>query len=137
MYKKKFQAWINKLLEEPHPSHSKAIKRNTLLAQLLINLYDGKLEDPFTRMPANNSLELCDKLLLHDEPNTNVKNNIVREIFNKELTLDELNHTSSDERTYISIRSLENGTTLFGYVAITIGQVGEDPIWLNSKGEKV
>ncbi|XP_060853463.1 uncharacterized protein LOC132931603 [Rhopalosiphum padi] len=132
------QAWINKLMENPHPNNFKAVKRNMYLAQLLIHLYDGKLRAPFTRMPSNKPLETFDELPLYGEPDTAlVEYNVTPEVFNRELPLDELNHISSDERTYIAVQSLDDGFTVFGYVAVTIGHVGTGPLWLNSRGETI
>ncbi|XP_003245476.1 uncharacterized protein LOC100569606 isoform X1 [Acyrthosiphon pisum] len=131
------QAWINKLMECPHPNNFKATKRNMYLAQLLIHLYDGKLRAPFTRMPSNRPLETFDELPFYGKPDTLRENNITPEVFNQELPLDELNYISSDERTYIAIQSLNDGFTVFGYVAVTIGHVCTDPMWLNSRGETI
>ncbi|KAF0761302.1 DUF4485 domain-containing protein, partial [Aphis craccivora] len=131
------QAWINKLMENPHPNNCKAIKRNMYLAQLIIHLYDGKLQAPFTRMPPNRPLEAFDELPFYGEPDTLMDYNVTPKLFNRELPLDELNHISSDERTYIAVQSLDEGFTIFGYVAVTIGHVGTGPLWLNSRGETI
>jgi len=122
-------------MENPHPNNLKAIKRNMYLAQLLIHLYDGKLQAPFTRMPSNRPLETFDELPFYGKPDTLMENNVTPEIFNRELPLDEFNYISSDERTYIAVQSLNDSFTVFGYVAVTIGHVGTDPLWLNSRGE--
>lgn len=123
-------------MEIPHPNHCKAVKRNTYLAQLLINLYDGKLQAPFTRMPSNRSLEeTFDELSFNEESETLLEHTVTPEVYNAELSLDELNHISSDGRTYIAIHSLDDGFTVFGYVAVTIGHVGAGPLWMNSQGE--
>ncbi|XP_003245477.1 uncharacterized protein LOC100569606 isoform X2 [Acyrthosiphon pisum] len=124
-------------MECPHPNNFKATKRNMYLAQLLIHLYDGKLRAPFTRMPSNRPLETFDELPFYGKPDTLRENNITPEVFNQELPLDELNYISSDERTYIAIQSLNDGFTVFGYVAVTIGHVCTDPMWLNSRGETI
>lgn len=42
------------------------------------------------------------------------------------------NIMSTDNRTYVAIRTLPNGG-LFGYIAVTVGD-GDDALWLNSKG---
>jgi len=122
-------------MESPHPNNFKATKRNMYLAQLLIHLYDGKLRAPFTRMPSNRPLETFDELPFYGKPDTLMENNVTPEVFNRELPLDELNYISLDERIYIAVQSLNNGFTVFGYVAITIGHACTDPQWLNSRGE--
>lgn len=40
---------------------------------------------------------------------------------------------STDNRTYVALRSLPNNGGVFGYLAVTIGNT-EDSKWLNSKG---
>jgi len=122
-------------MENPHPNNFKAIKRNMYLAQLLIHLYDGKLQAPFTQMPSIRPLETFDDLPFYGEPDTLMEHDPTPEVFNNELPLDELNHISSDERTYIAVQCLDDGFTVFGYVAVTIGHVGTGPLWLNSQGE--
>jgi len=86
-------------------------------------------------MPSNRPLETFDELPFYRNPDTHMENNVTPEVFNRELPLDELNYISSDERTYIAVQSLNDGFTLFGYVAVTIGNVCMDPLWLNSRGE--
>jgi len=127
-------------MEDPHPDNFKALKRNMYLARLIINLYEGKLQKPFTSLPTKNPIENFDDFPFHGEPretDKRVDDNITYEVLNKELPLDELNHMSSDGRTYIAVQSLSNGNTLFGYVAITIGNVGAGPLWVNSQGKTV
>lgn len=126
-------------MENPHPDTFKAIRRNTFLARLLMNMYDGKLQTPFTEMPTSNSLDKLNELLFGDDgDNERVEeDNVTYVVSNKELPLDELNHVSSDERTFIAIRSLADGHTLFGYVAVTLGHEGADPLWVNCRGETV
>jgi len=123
-------------MENPHPNNFKAIKRNMYLAQLLIHLYDGKLQAPFTRMPSDRPLETFDELPYYESlDNTLIENNVTPEVFNRELPLDELNYISLDERTYIAVQSLNDGFTITAYVAVTIGHAGTGPMWLNSRGE--
>lgn len=106
------------------------------LAQLLMNLTDGKLLKPFTEMPISEPFENYKDIEYPDEPKRTIKKQIVtHEISNRELPLDELNHVSSDERTYIAIQAMANGTTLFGYVAVTFGPTNTDPLWVNAQGE--
>jgi len=122
-------------MECPHPNNFTATKRNMYLAQLLIHLYDGKLRAPFTRMPSNRPLDTFDELPFYETPDTLRENYGTHEVFNRELPLDELNYISSDERTYIAVQGLNDGFTVFGYVAVTIGHACTDPLWLNSRGE--
>lgn len=109
------------------------------LAQLHVHLTDGKLLKPFTQMPTSDPFEDYKEIEYPGEPKREVKKVIVtHEISNRELPLDELNHVSTDERTYIAIQSLENGTTLFGYVAVTIGNNSDaSPLWVNAQGENM
>jgi len=86
-------------------------------------------------MPSNGPLETFDELPFYGKPDSLGENNGTPEVFNRELPLDELNYISSDERTYIAVQSLNDGFTVFGYVAVTIGHVCTDPLWLNSRGE--
>jgi len=71
------------------------------------------------------------------KPEKPTENGVAREAFDRELSLDELDHVSSDGRTYVAIRSIANGNTLIGYVAVTIGRVGAGPSWTNARGETV
>lgn len=123
-------------MEDPYPTYFKAMRRNIYLVQLLINLYDGKLQTPFTKMPTNKPLDIFGEFSFNRKPNKRMVDNITyKEPLNKELPLDEFNYISSNERTYIAIQSLTNGTTLIGYVAVTVGHNGADPLWINSQGE--
>ncbi|VVC27256.1 Domain of unknown function DUF4485 [Cinara cedri] len=129
-------AWIAKLTEDPHPTRVTAIKRNMYLAQLIINLTDRKLAKPFMKMPTSESLENYENIEYSREPKRQNKMEKTHEIFNREISLDELNHISSDERTYIAIQSIENGSTLFGYVAVSFGH-SASPLWVNAQGETI
>lgn len=55
---------------------------------------------------------------------------------NRILDLDEFEYASTDNRLYISIRTLPNDGGVFGYVAISIGEV-DDAQWVNSKGQPI
>lgn len=105
------------------------------LAQLLINLYDGRLLSPFTSMPTKRPLENLDEFWEESREPDRRASDVSGSESNKELPLDKFNHVSSDGRIYIAIQSLANG--LFGYLAVTIGNIGTDPLWVNSQGETV
>lgn len=127
--------WIGKILETPHPDVRLAMKRNMYLAQLILYLYDGKLKAPFTSVPADGPLATYDELPFYGgaPDGQRAGGTVAPETANRELPLDELNHVSSDGRTYVAVQSLCDGATLFGYVAVTIGHAGS--LWLNSRGE--
>lgn len=129
------QVWINKLLEAPHPHISLAMKRNMYMSKLVLDLYSCKLKAPFISMPPNKPLETFDEFPSYGGPDSQPEEIVAPEIVNRELPLDELNHVSTDERTYVAIQSLCNGATLFGYVAVTIGHADDGSLWLNSRGE--
>jgi len=86
-------------------------------------------------MPTSKPLEIFNDLPFRGKRNRRANDNITGPL-NKELPLDEFNGvSSSDERTYVAIQSLANGTSLIGYVAVTIGRIGAGPSWVNSRGE--
>lgn len=109
------------------------------LASLLTNLYDGRLQSPFTSMPADRWFEKDDLPFfeVNRKPEEPAENGVAREALDRELSLNEHDHVSSDGRTYVAIRSISNGNTLMGYVAVTIGRVGPGPSWTNAQGETV
>ncbi|XP_050526805.1 uncharacterized protein LOC126897298 [Daktulosphaira vitifoliae] len=134
------QAWINRLLGTPHPDIQTAMLRNMYLSQFIMNLIDGKLEDPFTKNPPSGPLSELNIIYNIKKESTESKEiykNLGSNITNRELPLKTLNQLSSDRRTYVSIRHLENGTVLFGYIAITIGDVNDEPLWVDDKGNPV
>lgn len=122
-------------MEKPHPQVSVAMKRNMYMAQLILNLYDGKIKAPFMSLPPNKPLETFDEFPNYGGPAEPKEKIVEPDIVNKELALEELNQVSSDGRTYVAIQSLDCGATLFGYVAVTVGHFGAGSLWMNSQGE--
>ncbi|CAI6364490.1 unnamed protein product [Macrosiphum euphorbiae] len=137
------QEWLFMILEHLHDDLDSARIRNMALSQLLMDIESNKLRTPFNERPScrayaelvawlktvlnqNSSLEKGEDEL-EEEPEPENRDMVVTEFDNL---------LSTDNRTYVAIRTLPNSGGVFGYIAITMGD-GVEPQWLDCNGKPI
>ncbi|XP_022164182.1 uncharacterized protein LOC111029480 isoform X2 [Myzus persicae] len=137
------QEWLNMILEHLNNGLDEARIRNMALSQMLMDIECNKLRTPFNERPSCRAYkELVDWLKsVLNQHSSLVKGDVeldeepVPENRDMEVTEFE-NLISSDNRTYVAIRTLPNSGGVFGYIAITMGD-GIDPQWLDCNGDPI
>ncbi|XP_060531088.1 uncharacterized protein LOC132704831 [Cylas formicarius] len=133
----KSKLWLYKLCTEPCETIEKKRNRNMYLANLLINMQNSKLEEPFTQSPTHvdisNAMEIFGPIPHTIEPPAWLNDT--------EYSLEgERRGEEKKGRTYFATRTLPNGQGAFAYIGISAGgadwttQVGAGDVSLERRG---
>ncbi|XP_030763780.1 uncharacterized protein LOC115888254 [Sitophilus oryzae] len=112
--------WVQKLCTEPYEGIKQKRCRNIYLANLLVNMHNGKLEEPFCQPPFY--VDIADAMETFAEiPETVEKPEWLNDT---DFELNATNAQRDKARTYFATKTLPNGQGAFAYIGISL--TGDD-----------
>ncbi|XP_017780750.1 PREDICTED: uncharacterized protein LOC108565682 [Nicrophorus vespilloides] len=122
------QQWLQKLCGQPCQTMEQKRNRNIFLSNLLLNMQDGALSEPFTVSP--NEIDYSDATKYFQKIKAEIETPAwLGDLANMPEEDDDTSKAARDDgRTYVATRAMPNGEGAFAYVAISLAE--EEPAWL-------